>query len=70
MYASDFFFLPMFHRSVADASSSSCGLERARWPPAPSRNGAREVAMADEDGLLSVGLALEGENEFEYLLLR
>ena len=50
-------------RSVADASSSSCGLERARRPPAPSRNGAREAAMADEDGLLPVGLALEGEND-------
>ena len=53
----------MFLRSVADASSFSCGLERARRPPAPLRNRAGEVAMADEDGLLSVGLALEGEND-------
>ena len=27
-------------RSVADASSSSCGIERPRWPRAPLRNGA------------------------------
>ena len=53
----------MFLRSVADASSSSCGLERARRPPAPSRNRAGEAAMADEDGLLPVGLAPEGEND-------
>ena len=53
----------MFLRSVAYASSSSCGLERARQPPAPSRNGAGEAAMADEDGLLPVGLAPEGEND-------
>jgi len=41
-------------RSVADASSSSCGIGRARRPRAPLRNGAREPsavegAMAEDD---------------------
>jgi len=46
------------HRSVADASSSSCGIDRARRPHAPLRNGAGDqpsavkVAMTDDDDVV------------------
>ena len=44
--------------SVADASFSSCGIDRARRPHAPLRNGAGDqssaikVAMADDDDVV------------------
>jgi len=62
-------------RSVADASSSSCGIERPRRPRAPLRNGAGEpsaMAAANDDivwsvtgndDLIAVGLAPEDDDD-------
>jgi hypothetical protein len=44
-------------KSVADVSSSSCGIKRPRWPRTPLRNGAGEPSaiegtMAGEDDIV------------------